>query len=413
MFADRSGQSDVLTKIYLTRTSILFAVIIPVAALLFLALIFPPDSYVIRGLLGLILLVFTTITCHLLTQHQGTLRSFTELENECDKSHQQVKILTDINNNYQQLLQELIPLWNRQTELARSQMEKGINELTTRFSDIHSRLQIAVDTSRSTASNMQGQEGLSDVIMFAENELGNMMTLISQAIQQRDALLSEINALAQITDDLRSMGVEVAGIASQTNLLALNAAIEAARAGDFGRGFAVVADEVRTLSSRSGETGSRISKRIEQANAALQKTMDTTTEFAKQDTDRLQQSEIAVQDVLKKFRSTSERIINSAYSLEQESSAVQNNVEEVLVNLQFQDRVNQILGHVTADMQKFGDMLQEHQQKLKRGESIRTIDVGAWLDSIRQTYTTLEQVDVHQGIQSTHTTDQSSQITFF
>ena len=67
------------------------------------------------------------------------------------------------------------------------------------------------------------------------------------------------------------MGADVAGIASQTNLLALNAAIEAARAGDAGRGFAVVADEVRTLSSRSGETGERIGRRIEQANDALQK----------------------------------------------------------------------------------------------------------------------------------------------
>lgn len=259
---------------------------------------------------------------------------------------------------------------------------------------------------------MEGQEGLSSVIQFAEKALGKMLHMLSHAIQQRDALLSEINSLAQITDDLRSMGAEVAGIASQTNLLALNAAIEAARAGDFGRGFAVVADEVRTLSSRSGETGARISKRIEQANAALQKTLDTTAEFAQQDNERLVQSEVAVQDVLTKFRNTGNRIIDSAKSLEHESSAVQHNVEEVLVNLQFQDRVNQILSHVTADMKKLGEMLHDQREKLKRGENIHLVEVSAWLDSIQKTYTTLEQVDIHQGFQRNQSST-DSQITFF
>jgi methyl-accepting chemotaxis protein len=34
--------------------------------------------------------------------------------------------LTLVNNNYQQLLQELLPLWRRQTELATHQLEKRV-----------------------------------------------------------------------------------------------------------------------------------------------------------------------------------------------------------------------------------------------------------------------------------------------
>jgi methyl-accepting chemotaxis protein len=225
-------------------------------------------------------------------------------------------------------------------------------------------------------------------------------------------LLREITELSKITDELRSMGSEVAGIASQTNLLALNAAIEAARAGEYGRGFAVVADEVRTLSSRSGETGSRIGKRIEQANATLQKTLDRTAEFAKQDDARLAQSESAVQEVLNQFRNSGERIMDSARALEEESAVVQHNVEEVMVNLQFQDRVNQILSHVTADMEKFVGMLAEQQASLTRGENIRAIDVNTWLSNVRKSYTTLEQVAVHHG-QATGKKPEESQITFF
>ena len=325
---------------------------------------------------------------------------------------EQITRLTLVNNNYHQLLQELLPLWRRQTDLAKHQLEESVNELVNRFSGIHERLQNAVGASRATAGDMQGQGGLGGVIQFADSELGQMLQTLSKAIQHRDELLREITELSKITDELRSMSSEVAGIASQTNLLALNAAIEAARAGEYGRGFAVVADEVRTLSSRSGETGSRIGKRIEQANATLQKTLDRTAEFAKQDDARLAQSESAVQEVLNQFRHSGERIMDSARALEEESAVVQHNVEEVMVNLQFQDRVNQILSHVTADMEKFVTMLGEQQASLARGERINTIDVKAWLDAVRKSYTTLEQVAVHQGRDNVKKPEES-QITFF
>ena len=78
---------------------------------------------------------------------------------------------------------------------------------------------------------MSGQQGLSGVIDFANVELGQLVQTLRNAIHQRDELLGEISGLSEITNELSTMGADVAGIASQTNLLALNAAIEAARAG--------------------------------------------------------------------------------------------------------------------------------------------------------------------------------------
>jgi len=315
------------------------------------------------------------------------------------RQQDQLEELKKITTNYQQLIRELLPLWQRQTDLAKFQMEQSITELVNRFSEIHSRLQASVASAQATASGMSGQQGLSGVIDFANTELGQLVQTLRNAIQQRDELLGEISGLSEITNELSTMGADVAGIASQTNLLALNAAIEAARAGEYGRGFAVVADEVRTLSSRSGETGSRIGKRIQQANAALQKTLDRTTEYAAQDDERLSKSESSISEVLTQFQRSSENILNSASSLESESSHVQHSVEEVLVNLQFQDRVGQILSHVTLDMEKFVAVIQEHQQRLEAGKELEPIDINAWLAAVRKTYTTLEQVDVHHGKQ--------------
>lgn len=340
------------------------------------------------------------------------IHSSNQLLQELQNKQPQYLARKNLLENYQQLLNDIVPLWQRQTELAKHQLETSINQLVTRFSEIHQRLQAAVMSSRSTASNMKDDNGLAGVIQFANTELNQITRTLRSAMEQRDEMLNEISGLSKITDELSGMSAEVAGIASQTNLLALNAAIEAARAGEYGRGFAVVADEVRTLSTRSGETGARIGKRIEQVNSALQTTLDRTVDYAAQDSTRMTKSEGSITQVLEHFRQSSENILQSAQVLEEESSAVQQSVEEVLVNLQFQDRVSQILSHVTGDMQKLLDLVIEQEKNLNAGKNINLVDSREWLNAIQKTYTTLEQVDVHRGTAKTKTPDES-QVTFF
>lgn len=387
-----SSSSSSQPSALILLSTLFFTAIIAVSGIFFGSF-----SFLIKSLLVVLVLVSTAIA---FLQAQAFIRSEQNLEQLRSagmRQQEQLNQLRIIAANYQQLIRELLPLWQRQTDLAKFQMEQSITELVNRFSEIHSRLQASVASAQATANGMSGQQGLSGVIDFANVELGQLVQTLRNAISQRDELLTEISGLSEITNELSTMGADVAGIASQTNLLALNAAIEAARAGEYGRGFAVVADEVRTLSSRSGETGSRIGKRIQQANAALQKTLDRTTEYAAQDDQRLNQSESSIEEVLHQFQQSSERIMQCAGSLESESSHVQHSVEEVLVNLQFQDRVGQILGHVTHDMEKFVAVIHEHQQQLDAGQDLKPIDIDKWLADVRKTYTTLEQVDVHHG----------------
>jgi len=313
---------------------------------------------------------------------------------------------------YLNLAHQIIEVWAGQTDLARGQGDDNINQLATNFAQIKDQLAEAIQTSQETSGDMSGESGLTHIISQSEQSLNAIIKSLHDAMVGSDQILSEINNLSTIAEELSKMGDEVAGIASQTNLLALNAAIEAARAGEAGRGFAVVADEVRTLSTRSGETGARITKTIEQVNETLQNTLDKTQNFTKQDALIINAAEETIKKVIENYSNAGEKIILSANQLEQENTTVQLAIDDVLVSLQFQDRVSQILGHVCDDMNKLAPNYQQCQYNFSQGESIIPVDIDQWLNNIKQTYTTLEQVAVHDGNDRVKE-NKNDEITFF
>ncbi len=313
---------------------------------------------------------------------------------------------------YRDLCIEVLPAWVRQTNLAQTQAEEAINDLTRTFADIYERLQIAIATTRESTSDSIAEGSLVSIIAHSEKELSQLIELLRDSIAAQKNLVEDIGRLSAITDDLKEMSDEVAGIASQTNLLALNAAIEAARAGEYGRGFAVVADEVRTLSTRSGETGARITERIDEVNALLQAAQKSTDQFSKQGEETLEQSQETIRGVLENFNSFGNSMTESSATMISESSRVQKDVEQVLVSLQFQDRVRQILEHVVNDMNMLEALMKEHKAAAGSGEVVPDIDINEWLQKLQATFTTLEQVDVHTQGESAGVPDES-EVTFF
>jgi len=310
------------------------------------------------------------------------------------------------------LYDKVLPVWSRQVELARSHTDESAQDLTLRFDAIAQRLESTIAASRGAAGGMDGGDGLVALLTESKQDLNSILVSLRSALQMKESLLQQVAELSRFTGDLQKMAKDVGDIAKQTNLLALNAAIEAARAGDVGRGFAVVADEVRKLSALSGETGKKIGETVATVNRAIADTLDASRRYAAQDAEVIEGSGRIIEQVMDKFQGATGGLSESAAVLRRESEQVGAEVAEVLVSLQFPDRVNQMLGHLRNDMDKLDQRLRGYGAEIAAGRMPAALDVGAWLGELAATYTTSEQHVAHAGTKAAVDSG-GSDITFF
>jgi methyl-accepting chemotaxis protein len=270
------------------------------------------------------------------------------------------------------LLQEVLPAWKYHVDTTRNQTENAVTKLTESFGSVLEQFDLAGIGGVGAKGQNESGNAIS-LLDLCERELQPVVMSLTQVIDGKDALLTNIRNLATQTLELQAMAAEVRSIAAQTNLLALNAAIEAARAGESGRGFAVVASEVRMLSQRSAETGTRIGQRVGQIAEIMQNTMAGAEAATVEDKRAVSLSGELVEHVLGHVR----KMGASAESMHSHGMVVRKEVEKLLVAMQFQDRVSQILSGV------------EHNIELMQ-ETLEHIDTHAlptahdWLEALNQ-----------------------------
>ena len=118
--------------------------------------------------------------------------------------------------------------------VAAEEMVATVKEIETYGTNIATQ---AVEAQSATKSG-------AEAVRNATTNMGEITKAVNMGVEQ-------VNVLAEFTDKISGIAVDIKKIAEHTNMLAINAMIEAARAGETGKGFAVIAGEVKSLAGKT------------------------------------------------------------------------------------------------------------------------------------------------------------------
>jgi methyl-accepting chemotaxis protein len=281
------------------------------------------------------------------------------------------------------LCHEVLPIWAEQIGSARETTNTAIESLSQRFYDLSKRIEITSGVS----SEHDHSNDLVGLLKESQTQLSSVITLLHHAVEDKKTLVNAIIELSQKSKELNGLANIVKSIARETNMVAINAAIEAAHIGQLGSGFAVVASAVRRLSGDAERTGNNISEVVNNVAIAINKVEAISHEYEEKDSQMVIDAEQVVQSVVTKFGEATQVMTASTQAMQTQGQHIKSEIADVLVSLQFQDRVSQMLTHVQDDIYKLHDRISSN------GE----IDNEQWMDELSATYTTKEQHQIHRG----------------
>ncbi|MCG7547652.1 methyl-accepting chemotaxis protein [Pseudoalteromonas sp. Of7M-16] len=242
----------------------------------------------------------------------------------------------------EQLSSVIIPQLIAQVTSAREQTKGSVVNMSGEFSNLVGNISATLDrTANDNGASLQ------DVSESSRDKLNGVLAYIEQTNDSQAQMTTTIKDLVDKSNELQTMSIDVSKIAEQTNLLALNASIEAARAGENGRGFAVVADEVRSLANSSGETGVRIGQLIESIANAMRSSMDLMNSELEKKQVLTEKYRTEINTVVDEWLDLSQHVESHAAELHASNLEIREKISQILVDLQFQDRVDQIQDSVT------------------------------------------------------------------
>lgn len=288
------------------------------------------------------------------------------------------------------LLLGVLPVWRQHVLSAKTQIDEAMNDLIVHFGSITDEFEAAGFKGATQAST--NENDTSALLNLCERDLQQVVETMNVITSSKGEMSASLAELSSATKELQAMVQGVGQIAAQTNLLAINAAIEAAHAGDSGRGFATIAKEIRYLSQSSAQTANQITERIARVTNIMSGTSDAATKATQQESEAIAQSSKVVSDVLQHMGQLSV----DAQTMRERGNVIRQNIEQLIVNLQFHDRVNQVISVVDGDITRLRDSLES-------GAPPTTPE--QWLQDLKRHYTMREQRQTHAPVSTTATGD--------
>lgn len=200
-------------------------------------------------------------------------------------------------------------------------------------------------------------QSLKDFIRVSDERLTKMADEVVRVADLSVRMVRELDGVQKRAQAIDGFLLDVEKLADQTSLLALNADIEAARVGDEGRGFSVVAQEIRRLSQRSHEFSDRIRQHLEGVRTGLNKTYGDMRTLSAADVDHAVEIKNEVLQLTRSLEGKNREVADTVSSINAISKEIAQDVQNVVISLQFHDITSQKLNGMLEPMDDLRRML--------------------------------------------------------
>lgn len=224
--------------------------------------------------------------------------------------------------------------------------------------------QFSGKASNGIATGESDQISLSAVLDKALHLLKEMTEMLDENSQLNVNYSRAIEAILENTATINKITEDIQYISDQTNLLALNAAIEAARAGEHGRGFSVVAEEVRKLSDRTNQASNDITQIVGKVNDSVQKISLSLTDNLQKTKAKKESVDEAVELLLTSAKESTEVFAQLVESSVMSSESVAQNIDQIILSLQFQDITKQEIEAASIPLKQIGQLASDIIQRI-------------------------------------------------
>ncbi|MDZ7794211.1 MAG: methyl-accepting chemotaxis protein [Spirochaetia bacterium] len=243
----------------------------------------------------------------------------------------------------------------RLTSIVKEKTEDATLDLTNRVYRI---LELSEELNATIQKVIGGlsadEEGLKNDVQLIEEEQEKITVLIEEFTGIRDGYSKEMKTIESYMKSVEEFTVSIDDIADRTNILAINASIEAARAGELGKGFAVIGNEIQELSKTTMSIAEQITSTIAEASKAISSSISLYEERIGSAVKSLKKSgdmhSILIEKLAPQIDSLS-AVVSSSSNL---SSEIHENVDGMAKELQYQDRIQQIITHLIQFLDEMG-----------------------------------------------------------
>ena len=289
------------------------------------------------------------------------------------------------------MVAQVVPVWGKQIDITRQAAATGLAQLLDSFSQRAGALGSLGDNLDHFRPGVDG--GAIDGAPGSQAPaLAALLAPSQRAFDQRDAVGAKLIRCANAIEELRQLGRQARDIGKPTRLVAFNASIEASRGtgGGMASSAQAIVAETRTLAARMAGVGDQIGSLAGRPDATL------TGQRLRAEIDDISSDELRLELDLR-AREALTSLLRSmgggrhgAGAVKASSRALQAQLEETFVHLQFGDRLNQMLDIVGNDMQNFACWVAAN-------PCATQTDAAEWLAQLETRCTMEEQRAQHHG----------------